>query len=234
MQIQTSEIKAITFDGDGTLWDFESVMIEALEKVLDAIRPLADEATAGRLSVLDLIEIRDDLAARHMAVVPDHVALRRDSIRVLLDRIGVSSSGLVDRLSDLYFDHRFATIKLYDDALPALTELRRDFAIALVSNGNNDPARFGLDHYFDSTVFAQDCGFSKPDPRIFGAAMRGLGIEPSQAIHIGDSLSTDVAGAQASGLKALWLNRDNDPNDTPIRPDAAIADLREILDMIIK
>jgi len=234
MQIRTSEIKAITFDGDGTLWDFESVMIEALEKVLDAIRPLTDEATASRLSVHDLIEIRDDLAAEQMAGALDHVSLRRDSFRVLLDRIGVTASGLVDHLSDLYFEHRFGTIKLYDDAMPALTKLRRDFAIVLVSNGNNDPARFGLDHCFDLTVFAQDCGFSKPDPRIFGAAMRRLGIEPYQAIHIGDSLSTDVAGAHASGLKALWLNRGDDPNDTPIRPEATIADLSEIVDMINK
>ncbi len=232
MRLQTSEIRAITFDGDGTLWNFEIVMFGALAKVLDAIRPLIDETTADRLSVQDLVQIRDDLAAKQGSGVLDHEALRRDSIRILLERIGLSASGLADRLTDLYFEHRFGKIELYDDALPVLTELRRHFAIALISNGNNDPARFGLAHNFHFTVFARDCGFSKPDPRIFDAALQGLGIEPCQAVHIGDSLHTDVAGAHASGLSAIWLNRPGARNDTTIRPDAAVECLAEVTEII--
>jgi putative hydrolase of the HAD superfamily len=52
--------------------------------------------------------------------------------------------------------------------------------------------------------------------------------EPSELIHVGDSLPNDVAGAQALGIKAIWLNRDRLPNTTVIVPDAEIATLSEL------
>jgi putative hydrolase of the HAD superfamily len=48
------------------------------------------------------------------------------------------------------------------------------------------------------------------------------------AVHVGDSLEHDVAGAQAAGWKAVWLNRDGVPNGTGLRPDAEIASLHEL------
>lgn len=232
MRIQYKNIKAVTFDGDGTLWNFEIVMLAALEKVLEAVRRLTDETVTESLSVCDLVKIRNDLGARQRGGALDHETLRRDSFRILLERVGLSSPQLVDQLTAIYFEHRFGAIELYDDALPVLTELRRNFGVGLISNGNNDPERFGHASYFDSTTFAHNCGFSKPDPRIFRVALRDLGIEPHQTVHIGDSLLTDVAGARASGIPAIWLNRSGTRNDTGIHPDATIMNLHELIEIM--
>lgn len=234
MRIRFQKIKAVTFDGDGTLWNFETVMRAALEKVLEAVRRLIDETVADSLSVCDLVKIRNDLGAKQPGGVLDHETLRRASFRILLEGVGLSSPQLVDQLTAIYFEHRFGTIELYDDAIPALTGLRRNFGVGLISNGNNDPGRFGLASYFDSTTFAQNCGFSKPDPRIFDAALRDFGIEPHQAVHIGDSLLTDVAGAQASGIPAIWLNRTGARNGSGITPDATVANLGELIEITEK
>lgn len=62
---------------------------------------------------------------------------------------------------------------------------------------------------------------AKPDPAIFNHAARALAV-PNDAIwHVGDSLPTDVAGAKAAGIGAVWLNRAG-----PVRgPDAPTPDL---------
>ena len=69
-------------------------------------------------------------------------------------------------------------------------------------------------------------GYGKPDPRIFQDALADLGIQPDHAAHVGDSLPSDVAGAQASGLMTVWVNRDGGrPQDVSIEPDAEVMGL---------
>jgi putative hydrolase of the HAD superfamily len=63
---------------------------------------------------------------------------------------------------------------------------------------------------------------------LFVAALEHSGLPAEVAVHVGDSLECDVAGAQAAGFRAVWLNRDGAPNDSPIRPDAEIATLDEL------
>ena len=48
---------------------------------------------------------------------------------------------------------------------------------------------------------------TKPDPAIFAIALEQLGVTSAYAWHVGDSLSTDVAGAAAGGIRSVWLNR---------------------------
>jgi putative hydrolase of the HAD superfamily len=47
-------------------------------------------------------------------------------------------------------------------------------------------------------------------------------------LHVGDSLENDVAGARNAGAHSVWLNRENVPNDTEIRPDYEVVSLTEI------
>jgi putative hydrolase of the HAD superfamily len=47
----------------------------------------------------------------------------------------------------------------------------------------------------------------KPDPRIFAIALDQLGCVPDEAMMVGDNWSADIVGAQAAGLRAVWINR---------------------------
>jgi putative hydrolase of the HAD superfamily len=49
-------------------------------------------------------------------------------------------------------------------------------------------------------------GAAKPDPRIFALALQRAGVAPEAAVHVGDMLSTDIAGAQAAGIAAIHLD----------------------------
>ena len=64
--------------------------------------------------------------------------------------------------------------------------------------------RHGLLERFDHWSFSDEVGCFKPDPAIFHHALSGLGgVDPAEAVHIGDLRRTDVAGSQAVGMFAV-------------------------------
>jgi len=223
-------IAAVTFDADGTLWDFERVMREALALALDEPRVQVPDRAAD-LTVPRLAAIRDQVAAE-----PPMQGALLDQIRLAafertLELIGCPDPDLAGQITAVYRRHRFEGIRLYDDVLPALDTLAALTprpVLGLVSNGNTDPERCGLPGRFQFALFAHHHGVKKPDRRFFEVAIREAGCEASQIVHVGDSLVSDVAGAQAAGIRAVWLNRDRLSNTSGIEPDIEIVSLGEL------
>jgi HAD superfamily hydrolase (TIGR01509 family) len=102
----------------------------------------------------------------------------------------------------------------------------RGLKTGLVANSWPDPARllradveaFGLSELFDVIVFSEEVGFRKPQPEIFLHALEQLGVEPEQAMFVGDRLDTDVQGAAQVGMatvQALWFRADDTPGIEP-------------------
>lgn len=113
-----------------------------------------------------------------------------------------------------------ARFTLYEDALPALAELRRHgVKIGLVSNGSRDLEEFVTHHALDvdCAVGSRTFGRTKPHPEIFRHALALLDVEPQEAAMIGDSYEDDIQGARALGMKAFLLDRDGQHLDEPDR-----------------
>ena len=90
-----------------------------------------------------------------------------------------------------------------------LETLRRlGLRLAVVSNSNGTVAglleALGLAGWLDAVVDSGVVGFEKPDPRIFRHAAAALGVEPAEAVHVGDLYSVDVVGARAAGARASF------------------------------
>jgi putative hydrolase of the HAD superfamily len=101
--------------------------------------------------------------------------------------------------------------ELYEDALPVLEELRAaGLGLGLVSNGIRDLREFVAHHRLDvdAIVGSRAHGYVKPHPTIFQAALNELGVEPADAVMVGDSLAEDVEGARALGMRAILVDRD--------------------------
>jgi HAD superfamily hydrolase (TIGR01549 family) len=65
----------------------------------------------------------------------------------------------------------------------------------------------GILHYFEDTFISMDIGYDKPDIRFYQEALRRANLQPSEVLMIGDSMTTDVLGAQAAGMDALFFDR---------------------------
>jgi putative hydrolase of the HAD superfamily len=102
--------------------------------------------------------------------------------------------------------------ELFEDALPVLEELRvADLRIGLVSNGIRDLTEFVAHHRLDvdAIVDSRSHGRVKPHPTIFEAALELLGSTAGEAVMVGDSVEEDIQGAQARGMRAILIDREN-------------------------
>lgn len=218
-----SRVRVVSFDGDDTLWHFDTVLRAALARTLDEIRAVFPDGRADQHTVDHLIAARR--AAEPATGVRDLASLRRLGFESTLAELGHEDPALVERLADAFVTHRSSLIEPYPDVMPVLDTLGRDHVIGLITNGNADPEVSVLAGRFSFRVYARDHGVEKPDRALFDAALELAGCEPHELVHVGDSLRCDVAGARAAGVGAVWLNR----NDEPV-PDGVIA-IRSLVEL---
>ena len=219
-------IKAITFDGDGTLWDFKKVMDHSLRIVLDHMRSRNGEKIPDHCDIDYLVKVRNEVFDAHSDEFLKLEEVRRLSFIETLSRLGIPDESYGTFLNELYLKHRFEDIELYDDVLPTLNSLKNNYKIGLISNGNGYPEKCGLPGIFETVTFSEDLGFAKPDSQIFQVAFEELGCDADQIIHVGDSFESDFIGANNAGAKGIWLNRDNKP--VPENCERWVSDLRMI------
>jgi putative hydrolase of the HAD superfamily len=156
---------------------------------------------------------------------------------------GLFDPVLAQELACQYPREREARDEAFPDALPAVTELCRDFKLALITNGPSDIQRgklfaAGLEDFFPVIIVSAEVGAWKPDPRIFALALDRLGVAPREAVMVGDMVARDVGAAQAAGLWGVWLDRPGPPGMAAaarkadaadyVRPDATIATLADL------
>ncbi len=223
-------IKVISFDADGTLWDFEKVMRGSLKHAFNELRKTAPDV-GERLTLEEMIRIRMAVAERLRGKM-NLEEIRLEAFRQTLEHLGRPDDALASNLNEVYLKHRFEDIELFEDVLPVLDELKMSYDLGMLSNGNSYPELCGLEGIFKFAVFAQDYGFEKPDPRLFYAAVEKAGCSVRELLHVGDSLQDDVEGAAAAGIRCVWLNRIGVENSFDVRVDYEISSLFDLLEML--
>ncbi len=131
---------------------------------------------------------------------------------------------------------------LLPDAEMVLGLLRNRYRIGLICDSGMSPGkilkkvlqRHDVLKYIFVTIFSDEIGYTKPNPRIFKAALKKLKVQPNEVIHVGDLLATDIVGAKAVGMKAIWFNWKNDKknDNVNIMPDYEINRLSQLLQII--
>ncbi len=197
-------IQAISFDGDGTLWDYERSMKYALGHVLSELRALRP-LDAKDLTVELMIESRE--AVSRTLAGASLEGIRLEAFRETLRRLELREDSLALWMNHTYRSYRAEGIVLFDDVLPVLGRLKGKYRLGLLSNGNTDPVSCGLGQFLDFAVFAHEYGVEKPDPTLFHVAAGKAGCTEEAILHVGDSIGDDVAGARTAGMVPIWLNR---------------------------
>jgi putative hydrolase of the HAD superfamily len=118
---------------------------------------------------------------------------------------------------------------------PLLAALKgRGYLLGIVTNGVPDLQRekiagCGVAHLFDASVASGEIDCGKPDPGIFRHICRELQVEPGECVMVGDNPERDVAGAIASGMRSVWVQRHGRAPDPRYPADLACTDLSAML-----
>jgi putative hydrolase of the HAD superfamily len=240
-------LKAVTFD----LWQ---------TLILDTAEGLR-QARAGRVQGIHALLTQHGHAVEQTAVEQayDTVGERLEGIwraqrdigshgqvRILLDLLGLGESIAGDRrimaaLEQAYCLPILSAMPMANagaaETLEALSE--RGMRLGLVCNTGRTPGtmlrivldRLGLARYLSVLTFSDEVGLRKPHPEIFLRTLAVLGATPEEAAHVGDDLSTDVAGARGIRLRAVHLRHARGASPTSDVPDAIPA-LQELVALL--
>jgi putative hydrolase of the HAD superfamily len=183
--------KAVVFDLFETLvdydeqksLDFSTAAAELLERSVEAFHPLWRAGRAER----DSGPLRPYLAS---------IGIEGDAADRLLELRRASSLGLLETPRP--------------GVLETLAELRsRGIGVGLITVCSEDVVdvweQTPFRGQFGSVVFSCSCGYLKPDPRLYLQACDELGVEPAEALYVGDGTNDELAGAERVGMRAVQI-----------------------------
>jgi putative hydrolase of the HAD superfamily len=140
----------------------------------------------------------------------------------LLSQHGYGSKARADAAAAWYRANRFHGLELFPDSLAVLEQLRHgpgviaNRSLGIITNGPADVQRDKVDllqirNLVDFVIISGEFGTSKPDPAIYAEALQRAGATAAETVFVGDSAEHDMAGAHASGMRSVWINRHGNP-----------------------
>lgn len=145
---------------------------------------------------------------------------------------------LAERLSEDFLHMTTAHFALLEGAEDLIRYLAAKYPLTVVTNGFVEVQyekfeKSGLKDCFAHIVLSEEVGCQKPNPRIFEEALRMNGLDASEVVMIGDSFSSDIAGANTVGIDTIWLAQpDNITNEQRKVVTHIVTSLQEIKQLL--
>ncbi len=239
-------IKAITFDLWGTLIDDTPVRDRAIR--FKQMRKDFFRTTMERFNhKITLATV--DAAYQHASDIFDIYWKEQKSfdaklgIEAMLDFVKTDLPAATKEELIRFFEEvvNDTLIRLIEGSRETVLELHKKYKIGLISDTSWTPGRVlqqhlqhhGILHCFDSLIFSDQHGKTKPAPELFEKAMSELQATPQQTLHVGDLKFTDIRGANQAGCFSAWIHRpdyleNSSAEDIPDLTIESVADLRAV------
>ncbi len=218
---------AIFLDALGTLVALEPPAPRLRAQLAQRFGLEVSEADAARAIAAEIAYYRAHLDDGCDAAGLD--ALRRRCAEVLRSALPDAGAGLeLDPLVEALLGSLHFTE--FPDVRPALESAQaRGQRLVVVSNWDVSLIgvlrRLELEPLLDGIITSAAVGARKPSPVIFEQALRLAGVSAAEAIHVGDTLDEDVAGARAAGIEPILIRRGDGPSVPGVRTIASLAEL---------
>ncbi|HKK14736.1 MAG TPA: HAD family hydrolase [Gammaproteobacteria bacterium] len=223
-------IRLITLDLDDTLWPCAPVIRQAEIAHHEWLRHRAARLAEAH-DVESLRAHRREVMRTHPHLAHDFTAVRLRSLALLLAQFGYPAR-LADQATAVFRQAR-NRVTPYPEVGAVLRALRQDYWLVSVTNGNCQVEHTPLADHFHLTLSAAETGAAKPDPALFRHALARTGVEPAQALHVGDDPELDVEAARRVGMATAWVNRTNAPWPAALAPpDHRLRELGTLPDLL--
>lgn len=200
-------MKAVIFDvGNTLLWLDAPFILDVLRE--NGIETTADDLLMAQYGAKLLL---DELVRGGTA--GDDASRGRIFFGEVFRQLGVPAEAFPPIAQRLWARHaeRNLWCSLQEGTDEVLRDLkRRGYRLGVVSNADGTVEALleslGLRHHFEFVIDSGSVGVEKPDPRIFRMALERMGVEPHEALYVGDVYEIDVVGARAAGMPAVLID----------------------------
>jgi len=223
----------LLFDADRTLFDFD----ESERLAFFEIAPRYGVASTNENFELYKKIDHDNWHALEIGLVTKEVLVVRRFAQFLE---AVHAVGNAQKMNDDYLTALSKKSILFKDTLPLLEKLKgAGKRIFIITNGVTKVQEGRLKDspilpYLEQVFISEQMNVSKPQKLFFDLVTQKIeGYTPKNALVIGDSLTSDIQGANNAGLDCVWLNPENAPNDKGLKVTFEAKSLDEIGEFIL-
>ncbi|MEK0313340.1 HAD family hydrolase [Cohnella sp. 56] len=161
----------------------------------------------------------------------NHFKLQRElELESLSDTIQYfRSSENPHEISDILYEH-WMRPEIFEDSKEFIK--RNTIPIYVLSNIDRSDITSAIAYNnleFNYIITSEDVRSYKPRPEMFERTLKDSGLNPNEVLHVGDSLTSDVSGANSMGIPVAWVNRKGRQIPEFVRPDYVITKLTELL-----
>lgn len=227
------EVACVMFDLDDTLWECKPV-IQRAERLFYEWCERSHPKITQRFTPSELVQNRISFCREKPEWHYHLTKLRKAWLESLVSECGTDDS-LIDEGFEVYWLAR-NEVALLEGVESFLLDLKEQYVVGAITNGNADVEHIGLGYLFDFSVSSIQAGVAKPDHRIFQFAAEKAETPLEQILHVGDDWKRDVQGALRAGAKAAWVtglsSGKPDGQDQAAQPHfevSSVLELREAL-----
>jgi len=230
--------KHLFFDLDHTLWDFERNSTMALEQIWKSGLSKHLEHVPFAHFMDSYTEVNEHWWGLYRKEQVSKEELRVGRFADSMKRFGLVDYALADQVATSYLELGPYMKHLHEGAIDLLQDLQeKDFQMHIITNGFEEVQHIklresGLRNFFKEIITSEAAGAKKPNPSIFHFAMQKSGAVMRESLMIGDSLGSDILGAQGVGMDQVFFNPKAEIHDVdPTYEIQRLSEIRGILGM---
>lgn len=227
--------KAIFLDWDDTIGDWTTAEHKALQDIysiyhLDGLYPsFEDYLNAYKPYNLELWGMygRGEVTKEKLHFERFYQPIKR--LAVSNERL----TALAHEMGEVFLQLTNRYFSLLPDADRVVRYLAAKYPLTIISNGFKEVQYYKFEHsglakYLTDTIISEEVGINKPQPEIFRIALQRSGVDTDEALMIGDSYSSDIAGAKAAGIDQIWIHK----GETQETATYIVPELTEIMHIV--
>jgi len=232
--VMVKKYKHLFFDLDRTLWDFETnskITLQAIYKNRQLNRFFSSYDDFFKKYHENNARMWDAYKLRQ--ITKDELKVQRFAIT--LQNEGLEDIALAKQIAEDYVTLSPEQTTLFPYAVESLQYLKQKYTLHIITNGFVEVQykklrNTNLDVFFTSVTCSEEAQASKPNPKIFHAALTAVNARKTESLMIGDDWENDILGAQKWGMDQVFFN----PNQQKVKGKAtfeiqSLQQLQEIL-----
>lgn len=225
--------KAIYFDLDHTLWDYDANSQEVLTHIYHEYVENGDSDLNKFLK--DFTRVNDSLWNNYNKGKIDKEVIRKERFVKILEHSNISDKKLAAHISEFYLFECPRRTHLIDGTIEVLEYVVQKYDAHILTNGFTDVQEIkmsnaGLTKYFEKIITSETIGHKKPSKAFFEYALAATNNTKEECVMVGDNLKTDILGAHKSNIDSIYFNPSGYAK--PHKAKYEIKDLTELMNIL--